>query len=455
MYSWPSLPLSGDQSTMRRESNARSPKTHIFPFAYHSTPQSPTTLPSSGSNLIDLSKMSLSKMPPEIAYNIVSNLDDLDDLVCLMKTSRYMHSIGHGRLRQRIDETLMDFATETKGWSPPTKGGLESSWKEDSKSFSVSFEIKTKRAKYPRKTSNLDSEQFLEAMVKQLTKKKNNPNIIGAVELSNAKILTYPGISRAFKLLFMHSFFTPAEKFGITSLTTDLSLHDIRKHFDTKKLTKLDLTFSTTFWEYDYSKIGVPLEKSVCISPKIGTVREIKVLKNIILRCPNLESLSLKPQVGPLGVTVPLTVPRRVFAQLEKAVMGLGKLHTLEISGYLFHPSFFLPVPENVKTLKYHNCNKLSPEWWSKFSEAALTNVEDLDIHIDGTRHLPGFYREAGGGFTSSLSQNLNGFVIGDVKVKTLKQFGCKLPTNPCLPRDLVECIERNNPGLDEKESDE
>ncbi|KAK6508397.1 hypothetical protein TWF506_010490 [Arthrobotrys conoides] len=392
--------------------------------------------------------MYLSSLAPELLLNIISYLDPYD-LANFIQTCRYIYNTCNGLLRQKVDALTLEFFTEFRhpvgGW------GRYYSLRNSGLMFAVSFTIVDVESGHQSSIYNTLSEDLFEALKSQIT--KGNKRIInGKIQMSEEMLNSSRHIRRILLTLNAYSHFHPASEFSVTSLCAKFPLKDVPILFDTRKLTKLCLTFRTALWEYDYSK-GFPnpnSEPSQHAPPKKEVLQDILSLKDLLLKVSNLEVLSLRPQVSFIGIAEPLLVSPPALSQLKQAVEGLTKLHTLKISQYLFHPSFFLPVPETVKTLQYKKTDRLSQQWWCHFARAPLTNVENLSIGLESSGFLSGSSTNAGAGYKGFLKGIGKGFTIGDVEIRSLKKFTCQDADNLRLPRDLVECIKRKNQGLEE-----
>ncbi|KAK6350942.1 hypothetical protein TWF718_004122 [Orbilia javanica] len=134
-----------------------------------------------------------------------------------------------------------------------------------------------------------------------------------------------------------------------------------------------------------------------------------------------------------------------IDAQLQKlqtAVDGLRHLRNLRIHRYLFHPSFFLVPPENVRVLSL-DCIA-SEDWWLKFASCPLSNVEILSInYVTGCDSADGLE-----GFVDQGTTKFDTLVLEDVAVRSLKKFSCNRSTSN-IPYNLRDCMLRNNTGLD------
>ncbi|KAF3178731.1 hypothetical protein TWF225_007762 [Orbilia oligospora] len=388
--------------------------------------------------------MYLSSLAPELLLNIISSLD-ANDLAQLVQTCRHLYNTSNRILRHEVDADTLEIVSDL--WGHYTRGWDYGSTRGGSMMFAVTFTIiDVEPGSKPRvSTLGSASQAIFNILADQITK-RNKRIVDGKFRIGN-EILDRDYIGYILRALNKYSHVHPASEFSITSLSTEFSLsqHDLSTFFDTRKLTKLSLRFPAAFWEYDYS-MGFPNSEAsqqahFALNKKL--LRDIRNLRDLLLKVSNLEVLSLRPHVSFFRVIQPLLVLPPALGELGQAVEGLTKLHTLKISDYLFHPAFFLPVPKTVKKLQYKKVNKLSQEWWSRFAKAPLTNVEGLSIRSDGIG------LRSGGVFQKSEK----GFNIEDIEIRSLKRFLCQGVGNPCLPKDLVECINRRNTGLEQSVS--
>ncbi|KAF3227313.1 hypothetical protein TWF106_009832 [Orbilia oligospora] len=404
--------------------------------------------------------MYLSSLAPELLLNIMSSLD-ANDLAQLVQTCRYLQNTGNKILRQEVDADTLNFVLGLQ--RPYVRGWDYSSVRRGSVMFDVSFTIidayVESRSKPRVSTLYFASPAIFDILADQITK-RDKRIVDGKFRIGGEKsnltedrrlpipintlVLDRGCTDYILLALKKYSHVHPASEFSITTLSTDFSLsrHDVSTFFDTRKLTKLSLGFPVAFWEYDYS-MGFPNSEAsqhAHFALNKNLLRDIRTLKDLLLKVSNLEVLSLRPQVSLLRAIQPLLVLPPALDELGQAVEGLTKLQTLKISEYLFHPAFFLPVPKTVKKLQYKKVNKLSQEWWTRFAKAPLTNVESLSVRSDGAKIGSG-----------CIFQKIEkGFNIEDIEIRSLKFFICQGAENPCLPKDLVECINRRNTGLEQ-----
>ncbi|KAK6518209.1 hypothetical protein TWF506_005368 [Arthrobotrys conoides] len=141
----------------------------------------------------------------------------------------------------------------------------------------------------------------------------------------------------------------------------------------------------------------------------------------------------------------PYATVSKELGELQAVFSGLKKLREISLEGYVFHPTFFLVPPANVKKLSIYGT--MSPVWWEIFAAAPLTNVEDLSLttrwgqssDIPHVQFEPVTDKEA--------------FLIRDVACRGLKKL--TIQNEDWMPRDLEACILRRNPNLDNSSSRE
>ncbi|KAK6496746.1 hypothetical protein TWF481_001734 [Arthrobotrys musiformis] len=204
-------------------------------------------------------------------------------------------------------------------------------------------------------------------------------------------------------------------------------------------ITKLQLGFP------GYPNSEVELRSTPVSRSTPDIVGDIELLTNTLRGTHYLRNLSLswKDYVTDTPASV-LELPQ--LKELQDAITDLKNLYSLTLSGYLFHPSFFVIPPENTKVLMIKQ--EVSIAWWRKFAEHPFTGLEALCV---STGH-------AG---TASTSQWLSGddeemvfygspdfeFLLGSVGIKGLKRFGSYYEWY-YRPDDFETLLRKQNPGL-------
>lgn len=90
------------------------------------------------------------------------------------------------------------------------------------------------------------------------------------------------------------------------------------------------------------------------------TIDNIKRLTNLLQKLPFLEDLEINGPEHPDEIfETPIQPLLPALYQLQNAISELKKLHKLYTSDLLFHPSFFITPPENVKKLV------IAQEFWN------------------------------------------------------------------------------------------
>ncbi|KAF3155293.1 hypothetical protein TWF569_009818 [Orbilia oligospora] len=125
---------------------------------------------------------------------------------------------------------------------------------------------------------------------------------------------------------------------------------------------------------------------------------------------------------------------------LQDVFESFKRLRVLTISGYFFHPSFFLVPPRNVKKLVV--TGTLSSTWWRKLAACPLVGLETLELYIcdaSGSLYADIFPFLADELPTESLR-------LEDVAVVSLKNFVCDRNRKPL---DMYQSFVRRNPMID------
>ncbi|KAK6499032.1 hypothetical protein TWF481_011601 [Arthrobotrys musiformis] len=250
-----------------------------------------------------------------------------------------------------------------------------------------------------------------------------------------------------------------------------INLSDI---LDLTKLTKLNLTLylrnrilstddqealwdSGEEWEDNQPGNRSPQQKfadyDVIGDSDTGNIREqAKLLSGLLFSTPNLIDLCLATNSSRYE-PVELYNFAKALKALQRTVLALRKLRVLELHGLIFHPCFFLHPPESVKVFRVESggASNVSAAWWKKFAACPFTNVEEMTLN---TQHM------ALGNWTSSDDEEEQQtdikfwiFGVGDVKIQGLRKFRAPLLETLQIthgPLDLLECILKKNPNLDE-----
>ncbi|KAF3210670.1 hypothetical protein TWF191_011150 [Orbilia oligospora] len=239
----------------------------------------------------------------------------------------------------------------------------------------------------------------------------------------------------------------PASEFSITSITGQFNPTLLTKIFDTKKLTRLSISFKQIQWNSDPN---TP-------EPSWRTKEDIIALKELFNQSPNLEVLVLNPVMEIVDFRpLPEDVP--ALQDLTQVFLTLKKLHTLDMRVYLFHPSYFIPVPEAVKTLSLYHVNLYSKAWWIEFSKFPFKNVETLEVFPSEEEFGYIFARDdyqlgkdRDGAPRTPEEIEIKGYKLGNVEIKSLKKFKFEDTEKLFLPRDLTLCVLKRNDRLDEQ----
>ncbi|KAJ6260253.1 hypothetical protein Dda_4477 [Drechslerella dactyloides] len=182
-----------------------------------------------------------------------------------------------------------------------------------------------------------------------------------------------------------------------------------------------------------------------------NAVKQIKELTRLLIRSPNLRSFRLitdsedRPYNPP-----PISQLAPLLKKLQYAFLNLRKLTWLALCGEIFHPSFFVIPPRNVRVVKIR-CD-VSVAWWRRFARCPFPAVEEmLLLHrpvlrggwmdaSDEMHYKPVVQTHCIGDYGAPYA-----FAVGDVGISTLKRF---FTDGECAPADLLRCIVRKNKGL-------
>ncbi|KAF3187314.1 hypothetical protein TWF788_002236 [Orbilia oligospora] len=129
---------------------------------------------------------------------------------------------------------------------------------------------------------------------------------------------------------------------------------------------------------------------------------------------------------------------------LQNVVSGLKSVTSLTVKhGYLFHPSFLLLPPENVKVLSYMGI--MSPCWWRKFAKHPFTGIERLYLSCDS---IDSHEIKSLGIADEETCASFTDFRLGELEVSGLKWLSVSESQNSAYPADFFEQILKNNPQL-------
>ncbi|KAF3143720.1 hypothetical protein TWF703_010126 [Orbilia oligospora] len=129
---------------------------------------------------------------------------------------------------------------------------------------------------------------------------------------------------------------------------------------------------------------------------------------------------------------------------LQKVVSSLKSVTSLTVKhGYLFHPSFLLLPPENVKVLSY--MGRMSPCWWRKFAKHPFTGIERLDLSCNS---LDSHETKSLGIADEETYASFTDFRLGELEVSGLKWLSVSESQSSAYPADFFERILKNNPQL-------
>ncbi|KAF3308424.1 hypothetical protein TWF173_001241 [Orbilia oligospora] len=385
--------------------------------------------------------MSLSIMPPEILL-LVFDLLDFEDLVSLLPTCKHVRQVAFYSLSRIIDErtvkTISEFQesdTEKTATVPiEDLQVLRSSEHDNSRGLHIEFTVVDGDNQKTTETSAYDISHFLDLI--NIAIKSGKMDILNAELYISEPVSRDRKFSKLFVALRHYSLTRSPLEFSITSLSSRMSPANMTRLFDTSKLTKLAIFFGKSYKAH-------------------GSISdEIRDFKELLKRTSNLEQLEILSS-GPIGLGFELTPSEDTIQHSE--LEGLGeafsnskKLHTMRLDTFLFSSSFFIPIPENVKTLTLAHVAHYPRQWWDEFAKHPFKNLESLKLSLCGTREC---FEQGGLGthLTPTWpSEGTKGHILGDVEVRGLKDFYCDEAQIPYLPSDLIPCLLKRNPGLQE-----
>ncbi|EGX48707.1 hypothetical protein AOL_s00079g346 [Orbilia oligospora ATCC 24927] len=403
-----------------------------------------------------MDKTSMLTIPPELHISIFAFLG-IGDLSRLVQTSKYFHRTAGHYLRRTIDFQTSDAIWKFQNGMPPDTVPIERApfIQDDFFDFRYAFGLdyttvdldvdKNRDGDGPKKISVHKMDDFLTS-VKEVITAKGLGIRDGDLYMSKPVIKNeqFRSIFRALKDL---SSSRPASEFSITSITGQFNPTLLTQIFDTKKLTRLSISFKQIQWNSDPN---TP-------EPSWRTKEDIIALKDLFNKSPNLEVLVLNPVMEIVDFRpLPEDVP--ALQELTRAFLTLKRLHTLDMRVYLFHPSYFIPVPEAVKTLSLYHVNLYSKAWWIEFSKFPFKNVENLEVFPSEEEFGYIFARDdyqlgndRDGTLRTPEEIEIKGYKLGNVEIRSLKRFKFEDTEKLFLPRDLTLCVLKRNDRLDEQ----
>ncbi|KAF3172609.1 hypothetical protein TWF788_009376 [Orbilia oligospora] len=399
-------------------------------------------------------------LAPELVFQICSYLDN-KDLPNLLPTCRYLHHAVSGYLHDETSKATLQTLLEAKS----------------NNFYGIEFIRKTQNG-------GDDTTIGLGVLVKAieaLLKEKNKAVIISfKVNSESVKPEGHRDLLLALKAF---SYTRPANQFAINPLTVNLDPLEVARIFDVRKLTRLNLTFHVNPWnkipKYDSGVLDVE-----CTEYRDGTIEyrqslrekayeeynlpspeileDISGLNKLLTRTQNLEHLQLYPMVLHYKKFRPLEDLPSELEELGNTFKNLKRLRSLELDEFLFHVSFFLPVPENLERLQLKNTQYYSKAWWLQFARYKFTNLKELYIDYDPIFRQYSMYESDTSflhrdGTLKTQDEIDNGFKLENVEVQSLERFiyerahASLFNKHFCFPADLVPCVVRRNEGLESK----
>ncbi|KAK6531422.1 hypothetical protein TWF281_008227 [Arthrobotrys megalospora] len=424
----------------------------------------------------------ITDLPPELLAPICSYLG-LEDLIRVVRTCKYIRAVvlDH-HLPRAISERAQLLFKNCPVYCQSCPGGVsikDQCYHEAPINFTCQITPKFKGTSGMLRESieaELSILYFTAAVQDQLLKtERAHSSIVAHLEFLSKYVYTRGRFPCSYgKLLLAIKFYScscPADVFSIESIVAEIPPLLVTKYFDLQKLKKIKLTFR--IWWYKSLETGSiwmrmiaddPVftsancvwdpDKGMYLSPVRGepladALDAIADLEELFKQALNLEDISLHVKVQNQTIQ-PLSTLSSPLKSLSDAMMGLKKLLSLHLETHILHPAFFLPVPASVKCLSLSNVEGYSKAWWKQFAKFPFQNVEELTLQYATENRL------CNGVDTDNMPRELHeienmGFELGDVEIQGLKLFKFHDTHRFYLPRDLIPCILRKNPGLEEQ----
>ncbi|KAK6527001.1 hypothetical protein TWF281_010197 [Arthrobotrys megalospora] len=401
-------------------------------------------------------------LAPELVFQICSYLDK-EDLPNLLPTCRYLHNAVSGYLRDEANRTTVNTLSEAV-----SRDNL----------LGIEFTRKAKSGK------DVDTRIGLGVLIEALeTLIKHKTKVVTIAMKANAYSISSDGHRDLLLTLKAFSYTRPASEFAINSITAELPPDEIAKVFDVRKLTRLNLSFHVKPWsqipKYDSGVLNIEgaeyrnatIEERQILranaykqyeEPSPEIIADIASLNKLLVRAQSLEYLQLTPIMYHYKKFRPLETLPSELEELKETFIKLKRLRSFELDGFLFHISFFPPIPENVERLSLKNIQYYSKAWWMEFAKHKFTNLKELQLDYDPVFRQYSMYESDTSllhrdGTLKTPDEVENGFKLGNVEVQGLERFIHERTHNPlfnkhfCFPADLVSCIVRRNGGLGQK----
>ncbi|KAK6351537.1 hypothetical protein TWF718_004696 [Orbilia javanica] len=199
-------------------------------------------------------------------------------------------------------------------------------------------------------------------------------------------------------------------------------------------LTHLDIQFRLrNVWEGIFADV-----QELGLATQVGNAKaELEHLVDVLSRAPGLKFLRLENFLkntasGPQYDIFEMHLIGEDLGKLQQAILGLEKLETLVLSGVIFHHSWFVIPPKNVRTLDVKG--PFTDVWYREFAKQPLVGVEDLTI---------AYCDDGCGIWESSEGWELD---LGPVRVEGLKRFAFLGYDGP---EDWVGGLVERNRGLE------
>ncbi|KAK6523738.1 hypothetical protein TWF281_001710 [Arthrobotrys megalospora] len=126
---------------------------------------------------------------------------------------------------------------------------------------------------------------------------------------------------------------------------------------------------------------------------------------------------------------------------LQEVVSDMKSLTSLTVTAaFLFHPSFLLLPPANVKNLSY--AGRMSTSWWQKFASYPFTGVERLDLSC---QDLNAGERKAVRSSGEETHKSSTDIQLNHIEISGLKWFSIDESEGCTYPVDFFESVLKRN----------
>ncbi|KAK6515537.1 hypothetical protein TWF506_007868 [Arthrobotrys conoides] len=428
---------------------------------------------------------SITDLPPELVGPICLYLK-IGDLVRVMRTCKYLYAVAYSRMslvNYWEFQSLLTFADRNEH-KMSSLGPI-----------TVSLRNKVlldKTEEDPKARSKVSLGTLLEAVKRQLFQSANPQSLVPyIVDFDGEAVQGHDVYYAILNALRYYSHSRVGREYFMQNIEARTQPYVITRFFDLWKLKKLTLKFYISSWQvtepwhevekftvgkyYAFEESTTPMEseyRSIYAQsgyrkqyekPLEQTLETALDLAKLFQRAKNLCTLSLYMKARFHHHYLPLTTLPPALKALSDAFMGLKKLESVRLRNFLFHPGFFLPIPNTVTRLSFHNVHAYPKAWWIQFAKCPLRGLNELIFrdYEDGWPEKPDSmldmrygnrWCDTDGRYRDPLEIENMGFELGDVQVEKLIYMVYEDSFEYFLPRDLIPCILAKNKAMKQKD---